>query len=143
MLSGMTESMRAAQGWVPDDSTFGARLALVRQRMQWTNVKEAAEACAIAVESWRRWEAGKTEPRSLVSACLKIAGVTGVDYRWLALGPDTSLAASADQTVGTTLRYSGLGERVVAITQTDRRLTLPRTTRTRPINLGQTVSRAA
>lgn len=85
----MTDLRKAtAQGWVPDVSTFGARLALVRQRMGWTNIKEAAEACAIAPQTWRQWEAGKFEPRQLVHACMKIAGVTGVDYRWLALGPD-------------------------------------------------------
>ena len=44
------------QGWVADDSEFGARLALIRQRMAWGNVKEAALACGLPVESWRNWE---------------------------------------------------------------------------------------
>lgn len=93
----MTES---STGWVPDDSTFGMRLAMIRQRMGWTNVKEAARACAIGPESWRRWEAGTYEPRGLVSACMKIAGASGCDYRWLALGPDARLEArSAPATV--------------------------------------------
>jgi hypothetical protein len=52
----MTTSVEPARtGWVPDDSTFAARLALVRQRMGW-NVKKAADECGIAVENWRRWE---------------------------------------------------------------------------------------
>ena len=41
--------------WVPDTSTFGARLALVRQRMGW-NLKEAALACQLPQGSWREWE---------------------------------------------------------------------------------------
>lgn len=84
----------STQGWVPDDSTFGARLALVRQRMGW-NIKEAGVACVISPESWRRWEAGKTEPKSYMSICMRIAGVTGVDYRWLALGPDGRVPSEA------------------------------------------------
>lgn len=126
--------MTDSQGWVPDASTFGTRLAMVRQRMGWTNVKEAAVACAIAVESWRRWEAGKTEPRGLVNTCLKIAGVTGVDYRWLALGPDVA-ATSTEAREGVTLRYP-LGERIVTIGQTDRLLRASNVramVRTRPI----------
>src|SRR5258705_513692 len=29
-------------GWIADDGTFGARLVLIRQRMGWTNISEAA-----------------------------------------------------------------------------------------------------
>lgn len=136
----MTDSLRNAQGWVPDTSTFGARLALVRQRMGWGNVKEAADACAIAVESWRRWEAGRTEPRSLVSACMKIAGVTGVDYRWLALGPDDRTTAAAEASASGTLRYHGLGERVVTVGMTERLTPNGKSApnlRTRPIDRGR------
>lgn len=32
-------------GCIPQDDTFGARLALLRQAMGWSNVQEAAEAC--------------------------------------------------------------------------------------------------
>lgn len=135
----MTDSNARAQGWVPDVSTFGARLALVRQRMGWTNIKEAAEACAIAPQTWRQWESGKFEPRQLVNACMKIAGVTGVDYRWLALGPveqamvPTELAASSR-----TLHYPApIGERVVAQIRSEgnwqRDSSNIRSIRTRPI----------
>lgn len=134
----MTDSKRAsAQGWVPDLATFGARLALVRQRMGWTNIKEAAEACAIAPQTWRYWEAGKFEPRQLVSACMKIAGVTGVDYRWLALGPDDRTAAGTIRSVSDTFQYSPLGERVVAVGRSDRPIDGPRAhvgVRARPID---------
>lgn len=138
MLCDMTDSEAARpEGWVPDLLTFGARLALVRQRMGWTNVKEAAISCSIAPETWRRWETGKFEPRGLIAACMKIAGVTGVDYRWLALGPDDRSATDTSQAVGNTLRYPALGERVVAVGRPDRVIddVMPRgIMRTRPID---------
>ena len=119
----MTDLQARPQGWVPDVSTFGARLALVRQRMGWTNIKEAAEQCAIAPQTWRQWESDKFVPRQLVNACIKIAGVTGVDYRWLALGPADQaptaaqpMAATSAAQGGSTPEYSvALGERVVAV----------------------------
>ena len=111
---------RRAPGWVPDLSTFGARLALVRQAMGWGNVKQAAVLCGIPPETWRTWERDGVEPKSLVSSAMKIADVSGVDYRWLALGPEDRAAEAATTSVGGTLRYRGLGEHVVAISQTDR-----------------------
>jgi transcriptional regulator with XRE-family HTH domain len=102
--------MSVTEGWIPDDSTLGARLALVRQRMGW-NIKEAAIACAIAPESWRRWEADRTEPRGL-STYMKIAGVTGVNYRWLAFGPKGQ-PVKIDQSASATRRYP-VGPRLVA-----------------------------
>lgn len=83
-----TQEERRAPGWVPDISTFGARLALVRQAMGWGNVAEAAKMCGVPIASWRNWERDGREPRGLINVAMKIAGVTGVDYRWLALGPD-------------------------------------------------------
>lgn len=74
-------------GWVPDVSSLGARLALVRQAMGW-NIAEAATTCGLPVASWRNWENRGKEPRGLLNVAMKIAGVTGVDYRWLALGPE-------------------------------------------------------
>lgn len=136
MLCRMTDMSTRAPGWVPDLSTFGARLALVRQRMGWTNIKEAAVACAISPETWRRWEAGRFEPRQLVNACMKIAGVTGVDYRWLALGPDTRAEAPA-ATVGVTHGYPTIGQRVIITSGTDRQNAFPHPgpiMRTRPID---------
>lgn len=107
----MTDLNPRVRGWVPDLSTFGARLALVRQRMGWTNIKEAAEACAIAPQTWRHWESGRFGPRQLVNACIKISGVTGVDYRWLALGPDDRAEAGSAE-VTATRRYQP-GTRIV------------------------------
>ena len=69
-------------GWVPDDSTFGARLALVRQRMEWGNVTEAATACGIPVETWRSWERGGL-PRDIVGTCRRISLRTDCRYDWL------------------------------------------------------------
>lgn len=76
-----------AKGWMPDDSTFGARLALIRQRMQWGNVREAAVACGIPTESWRTWERDNVTPRRLVEMCTLIAQRTGCDLGWLIAGP--------------------------------------------------------
>lgn len=76
-----------ANGWTPDDSTFGARLALVRQRMGWGNVREAATACGIPPESWRTWERDNVEPRRVVEMAGLIAGRTGCDFGWLLAGP--------------------------------------------------------
>lgn len=73
------------QGWTVDDGTFGARLALVRQRMQW-NIKEAARECGVPAASWGTWEAGSL-PRRYTEICAKIAERTGADYMWLLTGP--------------------------------------------------------
>ncbi|HWB37770.1 MAG TPA: helix-turn-helix transcriptional regulator [Rugosimonospora sp.] len=74
-------------GWVADDSTLGARLALIRQRMQWGNVKEAADECGIPVENWRRWERDGRTPRDVVDQAEKISERTGCDLDWLIRGP--------------------------------------------------------
>ena len=73
------------QGWTVDDSTFGARLALVRQRMQW-NIKEAARECGIPAASWGTWENGAM-PRRYTEMCRLISERTGCDYGWLLDGP--------------------------------------------------------
>lgn len=69
--------------WTANDATFGARLALVRQHMGWGNLKEAAVACGIPVESWRAWERDNVLPRRYFEICAKIARVAGCDYGWL------------------------------------------------------------
>ena len=74
-------------GWVADASTFGARLALVRQRMGWGNVEKAARECGIPVETWRSWERDNREPHRLVTIAMAIATKTGCDYLWLVHGP--------------------------------------------------------
>jgi hypothetical protein len=72
--------------WIPGDDSFGARLALVRQRMGWGNVAEAAQACGIPVPSWRNWERDGRLPRNIVDIASVIAERTGCDYIWLLSG---------------------------------------------------------
>lgn len=83
MLNDMSTSTALA-GWVADDSTFGARLALIRQRMGWGNVKEAALACGVPVASWRNWERDGRLPRDLIQVSGQISRTTGCDQAWLA-----------------------------------------------------------
>lgn len=54
--------------------------------MSWGNVKEAADACGLPVESWRRWERDNRAPRSIVEVAGIIADRTGCDYGWLLAG---------------------------------------------------------
>lgn len=74
----------ASPQWVPQD-TFGARLALIRQRMGGWNVKRTAEFCGLDDQSWRNWEGG-TPPRDYEAVCAKISAATGCDLRWLKAG---------------------------------------------------------
>jgi hypothetical protein len=91
MSSGAAEtSVDSAESWIPDDASFGARLALVRQRMGWGNVKEAALACGLPVESWRTWERDNVQPRNVVQVARKISTRTGCDLGWLVGGPGLS-----------------------------------------------------
>lgn len=78
--------MQQTQPWVPDLSTFAARLAVLRQGMGW-NSKEAALACGLPAQSWRNWEAGK-RPHDFARVCEMIARRTGVPPMWLAFGPE-------------------------------------------------------
>lgn len=82
-----SQDERTSPGWTADDGTFGARLALIRQRMSWGNVKEAATACGLPVESWRTWERDNVTPRRIVEIALIISERTGCDYGWLLTGP--------------------------------------------------------
>ncbi len=75
------------KGWTVNDTTFGARLALVRMRMGW-NVKEAARECGQAAATWRMWEIDGIVPRHHVQVAKQISDRTGCDYLWLLLGPD-------------------------------------------------------
>ena len=86
MTTPMPVPTTTATQWVPDDSTFGARLALIRQRMGWGNVAQAARECGVPVGSWHNWEEGM-EPRRLVTIAMAIASRTGVDVDWLVYGP--------------------------------------------------------
>lgn len=78
------------ENWRADASSFGARLALIRQRMAWGNVKEAAVECGIPAESWRTWERDGTTPRDTASIARKIADRTRCDYLWLLAGDDAT-----------------------------------------------------
>jgi transcriptional regulator with XRE-family HTH domain len=80
------EPAQPAERWIPDDTRFGARLALIRQRMEWGNVKEAALACGVPVQSWRSWERDNIQPRGYEGICRRIAAATGVDLDWLMRG---------------------------------------------------------
>jgi hypothetical protein len=134
----MTDLSKRAPGWVPDLTSFGARLALVRQHVGWGNVKQAAEACGIPPETWRSWERDGMTPRSYMNACMKIAGVTQVDLNWLAVGPAGAPAAGAAAPVEATHGYTPLKHdpRVVAtikgLSDRDTQRNM-RTTRTSPI----------
>lgn len=121
-----TSPQTRPQGWTPDLTTFGARLALLRQAMGWGNVAEAANQCAIPVASWRNWETRGHEPRGIVNIALKIAGVTGVDHRWLLEGPQGAEAVTSQPARAT--REYPVGQRVVAVAGMPER-----GTRTRPL----------
>lgn len=94
MLTVMSTSEETAQArtlpapWTPDDSTFGARLALIRQRMRWGNVAKAAKECGVPTDSWRNWEVDGREPHRLVTIAITIATRTGCDLDWLVYGPN-------------------------------------------------------
>jgi hypothetical protein len=100
-----TVDRAASQGWVADDSTFGARLALIRQRMHWGNVKEAAVACGLPVESWRSWERDGRVPQRIVEVAGIIADRSGCNYEWLLSGPSRSTHRSGEMRGGLTGRY--------------------------------------
>lgn len=74
-------------GWVADDETFGARLAMIRQKMGWGNVAKAARECGVATDSWRNWETENVEPHRLQTIALAIATRAGCNYIWLCHGP--------------------------------------------------------
>lgn len=93
---------RQSTGWTADASTFGARLALIRQRMGWGNVAEAAKAVGIPVASWRNWERDNREPHRLTMVAKQIATATGCDYYWLVHGP----VEASEGDGGTTRQYS-------------------------------------
>lgn len=84
-VQGEPLTVKEGRGWTVDDTDFGARLALVRQRMGW-NIKEAARECGVPAASWASWEVGAM-PRRYTDICTKIATRTGADYIWLVAGP--------------------------------------------------------
>jgi len=99
MLTAMSITTETAQAqtppapWTPDDSTFGARLALIRQRMRWGNIARAAKECGVPTDSWRNWEVDGREPHRLITIAVTIATRTGCDLDWLVYGPDRKAVA--------------------------------------------------
>lgn len=87
MTQTVPEAPTAAPPRVPNASTFGARLALVRQLMRWGNIAEAARECGLPTDSWRNWEVDGREPRRLVTIAMAIATRANVDIDWLVYGP--------------------------------------------------------
>jgi hypothetical protein len=92
-VQGEPPPANVGHGWTVDDATFGARLALVRQRMQW-NIKEAARECGIPAASWGTWEGGAM-PRRYTEMCRLISERTGCDHAWLLDGPRVKVRASS------------------------------------------------
>ena len=80
-MSMQSESLK----WVPRDDTFGARLALVRQRFGW-NLKEASLACGLPQNAWLEWESKGRVPRNIAEVAEKISAHTGADDYWLMTG---------------------------------------------------------
>ena len=78
------EDRSVSTGLTVDDTTFAARLALVRHRMGW-NLKEAARECGQPAASWRMWEEGSS-PRRKEDIARAIVERTGCDFYWLLLG---------------------------------------------------------
>lgn len=74
--------------WIPDDSTFGARLALVRQHMGWTKA-QAARAIGASESSWGNWERPAsadrkpTRPQGYEDITAKIAAASNCNLGWL------------------------------------------------------------
>lgn len=90
----MTIPVDTTVEWVPTDDTFGARLALVRQRFGW-NMKEAAAACGLPQNSWIEWESKGRTPRNLPAIAQQIHAATGVNDYWLMTGKRTGILPSA------------------------------------------------
>jgi hypothetical protein len=88
---------------IPDDSTFGARLALIRQMMHWGNVAQAARECGVPTDSWRNWEEGM-EPRRLVTIAMAIAARANVDVDWLLKGPSAAALRERAELTGWNVR---------------------------------------
>lgn len=71
--------------WIPDTSTFPARLVLVRWKMGW-NRSEASKECNLSsANAWANWEDG-AEPRKYVESVNRIVLRTGVNKLWLMTG---------------------------------------------------------
>lgn len=115
-------------GWTADASTFGARLALVRQHMGWGNVEKAARECGLPVETWRSWERDNREPHRLVTIAMAIAARTGCDLDWLVYGP-TRVGSSTTRQYSETRLIRRVGDPRLA----ERPMPVRRSDPTRPV----------
>lgn len=104
-----TAEVLEGPGWTASDDTFGARLALVRQRKGWGNVKEAAMACGLPVQSWRGWERDNRIPRDVLAIAEQIAAASGCSYQWLVHGTARATLADAPSARSSTDRASDYG----------------------------------
>lgn len=89
--------------WVPP-STFGSRLAQIRQAKGW-NVKQAADACGLPDQSWHNWEDGRS-PRDLTAVAQKIAKAVPCHYVWLMTGIETTKTRSEKRERASDLGFS-------------------------------------
>jgi hypothetical protein len=71
-------------GEIPEDE-FRVRIAIIRATRGW-NITQAADACALDPENWRRWEKTGRKPRDYEDVCRKIANGSGYDRAWISSG---------------------------------------------------------
>ena len=114
------QQVTTSQGWIPGADTFGSRLALVRQRMGWGNVAEAATQWGLPVASWRNWERDNREPHRIVTVSKQIATPTGWDYRWLVHGPGRGDLATGEEAQPGRPARDPLAARIMSRGSTDR-----------------------
>lgn len=85
-------------GWVPDDSTFGARLAMIRFQKGWGGAVVAGDRTNVRPETWRAWENGTNKnPRNYEEIVAKIARKSGCDAGWLYGGRELTGAIDLDR----------------------------------------------
>lgn len=75
----------SSSGWIPDQESFGTRLAMVRQHHGW-NIKKAAIECGLDPVSWLYWETRGRMPRHYQGVCMQIAEHSGCQLVWLMTG---------------------------------------------------------
>src|SRR5262245_32692478 len=104
-----------AVGWIPDGSTFGARLAMVRQHVGWGNVELAATECGVPVQSWRRWERDGCYQRSaefVPTLAIRTFGLCeGSRHTYSAFDHEKRLIMTAAAEINTATAGSGQRER--------------------------------
>lgn len=100
ILCGMTATHgeSTTTGWVPDDSAFGARLAMIRYQKGWGGAAVAGERTDVRPETWRSWENQTNKnPRNYEAIVAKIARKAGCDAGWLYGGKPLEGAIDLDR----------------------------------------------